>query len=107
MVILHVKDKNNWGPQGGSTFIIGTSGLVHRHAPRMDAELRLKWEPLSEEFSSESGAETASPAAAAQPSLEEVPVAELLLVVQLHDGVISHASARRLDKAGWRFQKES
>ena len=34
-----------------------------------------------------------------------MPASELLLVVQLHDGVISHASARRWDKAGWRVQE--
>ena len=71
----------------------------------MDSKLRLKWEPLSEASVEEGGAETGAPEASARPSLEKVPVSKLLLVVQLHDGVISHASARRPDKAGWRIQE--
>ena len=31
---------------------------------------------------------------------------QVLLVVQLHDGVVSHAAARRLDKAGWKLDDE-
>ena len=81
------------------------SVVVHRHAPRMDSKLRLKWEPLSESSAAEGGAETAAPEALARPSLEKVSFAKLLLVVQLHDGVISHASARRLDRARWRVQE--
>ena len=81
------------------------SVVVHRRAPRMDARLRLKWEPLSESSAAQGGAERAAPKALAQPSLEKVPAAQLLLVVQLHDGVISHASARRLDRAGWRIRE--
>ena len=81
------------------------SVVVHRHAPRMDARLRLKWEPLSETTAAQGGAESAGPRALAQPSLEKVPAVQLILVVQLHDGVISHASARRLDRAGWRIRE--
>ena len=44
--------------------------------------------------------------AGAAPSLEQITVQQVLAVVQLHDGVMSHAAARRLDKAGWTLDKE-
>ena len=44
--------------------------------------------------------------AGASPILEQITVQQVLLAVQLHDGVMSHAAARKLDKAGWKLDAE-
>ncbi len=41
-----------------------------------------------------------------RPVLEQVAAKRVLCVVQLHDGVMSHAAARQLDKAGWTWKQE-
>ena len=72
--------------------------VVHRYKPVTDGRLRLYWQPL---FTGESGVEVL--ASGSIPSTETVPVKRILFPVQLHDGVVSHAAARRLDHAGYRY----
>ena len=47
------------------------------------------------------GAETTE--TGGKPSLEGVTPKQVLAVVQLHDGVLQHSVARRLDRAGWKI----
>lgn len=74
--------------------------IIHRYKPVTDGRLRLRWVPA---FVGEVGQESITPAK--QPSLETVTARRILCVVQLHDGVLAHATARQLDKAGWRLDE--
>ena len=74
--------------------------VVHRYRPLSDGRLRVSWRPV---FRSGSG-ETLD--AGEEPSTESVRAQDVILIVQLHDGgVLSHAAARSLDKAGWRLDE--
>ena len=70
---------------------------VRRHAPVSDGRLRLKWVPLF----LEGGVVTL--ATGTQTHTETVAVKHVVCTAQLHDGVLSHAVARRLDKGGFVF----
>ena len=70
---------------------------VHRHAPVSDGRLRLRWIPLF----LEGGVVTL--ATGTQMHTETVAVKHVVCTAQLHDGVLSHAVARRLDKANYIF----
>ena len=50
------------------------------------------------------GAETTE--AGGKPSLEGITPKQVLAVVQLHDGVLQHSVARRLDRAGWTISED-
>ena len=73
------------------------SVLVHKHRPTVDGKMRLKWEPMFHE----NGAEVLG--SGSVPSQEKVDVKHIVDLVQLHDGVLAHAAARRLDhrKFSW------
>eukprot|EP00969_Alexandrium_andersonii_P319430 14110593-Alexandrium_andersonii.AAC.1 len=43
--------------------------------------------------------------ASAVADRESVPFAQLLAAVALHSGVLAHASAPALDRAGWRVEE--
>jgi len=74
--------------------------VVHRYRPLSEGRLRVSWRPV---FRSASG-ETLD--AGEEPSTESVRAQDVILIVQLHDGgVLSHAAARSLDKAGWRLDE--
>ena len=75
--------------------------LVHRYLPVSDGRLRVLWKPA---YLSPEGTEMLEPGA--DPSQESVTVQQLVSVVQLHSGVLSHAAARRLDLAGWRLDEQ-
>jgi len=81
--------------------------VVHRHAPLTDGRLRVKWVPLfvkgaeDRDQPGEEGPSTEN----AKPSLENVQVKRVLTAVQMHDGVLGHAVARRLHRAGWRLDE--
>ena len=78
--------------------------VVHKHKPSTDGRLRVKWRPVFTAQTEAGGHEVLD--AGAAPSLEQITVQQVLAVVQLHDGVMSHAAARRLDKAGWTLDRE-
>ena len=71
--------------------------IVHRHHPVSDCRLRLYWTPVYVDHGSE------VLGTGAVPSKETVPVARILWPVQLNDGVLAHAAARRLGHAGYTF----
>ena len=72
------------------------SVVVHRYKPVTDGHLRLYWQLL---FTGGSGIEVLG--SGSTTSTETVPVKRILFPVQLHDGEISHAAARRLGHAGF------
>ena len=41
------------------------------------------------------------------PSKETVPINRVLFSAQLHDGVLAHAAARRLDQSNYRYEHEN
>ena len=55
-------------------------------------------------FYGTAGAETTE--AGGKPSLEGITPKQVLAVVQLHDGVLQHPVARRLDRAGWKISED-
>ena len=72
---------------------------VHRHGALADGRLRVKWQPIY----LDGGREVLGGGAVA--ALETVQYAEVLLVVELHTGVLAHGAARRLDRSGWRLEE--
>ena len=75
--------------------------VVHKYYPVSDHRLRLRWVPVFVEQGSEvlgSGSRT---------SEEQVAVNRIICTTQLHDGVIAHAVARRLDLAGYSFDEDA
>ena len=75
--------------------------MVHKYYPVSDHRLRLRWVPVFVEQGSEvlgSGSRT---------SEEQVAVNRIICTTQLHDGVIAHAVARRLDLAGYSFDEDA
>ena len=75
---------------------------VHKFIAKWDDRLRVKWAPL---FYGQNGEETTE--VGGKPSLEAIAIKQVLAEVQLHDGVLGHAVARRLDKAGWKVAEAS
>ena len=67
-----------------------------------NASSQVRWLPL---FYGQDGVETTEPGG--KPSLEAITVKQVLTVVQLHDGILGYAVARRLDKAGWKVSEGS
>jgi len=74
--------------------------IVHKHKPVSDGHLLLKWEPVFHE----DGAEVLG--TGSKPSEITVPVKQILEIIQLHDGTISHAAGRALHKRGYGFDDE-
>ena len=71
--------------------------VVQRHKPASDGRLRVKWRPVFLADAEAGGHEVLD--SGDKPSLEKVPVKRIICQIQLHDGVMSHAAARKLDKA--------
>ena len=74
--------------------------MVHKYGPVSDGHLRLHWQPLYWEdgvlvFGSGS-----------RPAEETVEIKRVLEPLQLHDGVISHAAARKLENRGFTFEDQ-
>ena len=69
--------------------------VVSRHRPLADGRLRIRWVPilLRDAYEAES------------PALETLHPRQIVTICQLHDGVLSHAAARQLDKHGWRLDE--
>ena len=81
-------------------FELEQSCSVHRYSAKTDGWLRVVWTPDSLPSSStEPGASEGS------PLLETVECNRVLGVVELHSGVLGHASARRLDIQGWKIDE--
>ena len=72
---------------------------MHKHQPQSEGRLRIKWLPVF--IDGNGGGEVL--VTGAQPSTERVEAKRLLFPVQLHDGVMSHAAARRLDNLDYGF----
>eukprot|EP00969_Alexandrium_andersonii_P331987 14672301-Alexandrium_andersonii.AAC.1 len=67
----------------------------------MDGRLRVRWLPLYYAAAEDGGQEQLE---GVRPSLQTVASTDVLSVVVLHEGgVMGHAVARRLGKAGWRL----
>ena len=60
--------------------------------------MRVKWEPV---FTMD-GQEVLSQGS--DPLLETVQFSKILLIIQLHDGIMGHAAARRLDRSHYVFE---
>ena len=73
--------------------------IVHRYKPVSENHMRLYWRPVC----SDGGSEVLG--SGQNPSTETIPVKRILFPVQLHDGVIAHAAARRLDHMGYRYDR--
>ena len=39
------------------------------------------------------------------PAKENVKAGQIVSIIDLHDGVVSHAASRKLDNAGWRYDE--
>lgn len=65
--------------------------LVHEHRATSDGQRRIKWQPIFHEGGTE-GFGTGSTA-----SQEKFEVKNIMKRVQLHDGALGHAQARKLD----------
>ena len=72
--------------------------VVHRYRPVSDHHLRLYWRPVY----IEEGIEVLGDGS--NPSTETVPLKRLLFPVQLHDGILAHAAARKLDHLGYKYE---
>ena len=70
---------------------------VHQYAPTKGEHLLLRWEPLYMEQG------TLVFGSGSHPSEEKVPLKRILEIVQLHNGVLSHAAARKHRKQRLRF----
>ena len=82
---------------------------MHRYKAQADGRLRVHWLPVYEASAEQGGAEVLGDRPehhGMKPLLENVPAKRLLCAVQLHDGVMSHAAARQLDRAGWTWKTE-
>jgi len=75
--------------------------VVHKHRPVSDSRLRLYWTPVYVE----AGEEVLG--SGSTPALETVTIRQLLWPVQLHDGVLAHAAARRLDHMEYRLDPDN
>ena len=80
--------------------------VLHRYRARADGRLRVHWIGvyLGEDGQDVFGDDPAHHGL--RPALEQVAAKRILCVIQLHDGVMSHAAARQLDKAGWTWRQE-
>ena len=72
-----------------------SSVVVQRFRPLSDGRLRVRWIPM----------ENVDAYGASTPALETLHCRQIMTTLQLHDGVLSHAAARRLDKSGWRLDE--
>ena len=80
--------------------------VLHRYRARADGRLRVHWIGV---YLGEDGQDVFGDNPAhhgLRPALEQVAAKRILCVIQLHDGVMSHAAARQLDKAGWTWRQE-
>lgn len=75
--------------------------ILHKHRPVTDHHFRLYWKPVYVE----EGQEVLG--SGSNPSKEPVPINRVLFSAQLHDGVLAHAAARRLDQSNYRYEHEN
>ena len=68
-----------------------------------DKRLRINWLPMFVARPEDGGKKRVIPSG--KPGLENIPIGKIIAVVQMHNGVIGHAVARRLDRAGWKFEE--
>jgi hypothetical protein len=73
--------------------------IVHRYSPLSDGRLRVRWIPTY----TVSGGEVLGEGEV--PAKENVRAQQIVSIVELHDGVVSHAVSRKLDNAGWRYDE--
>ena len=73
--------------------------IVHRYRPLADGRLRFRWLPAFTVGGDEVLGEGDVPAK------ENVQAGQIVSILDLHDGVVSHAASRKLDNAGWRYDE--
>ena len=77
------------------------SVTVHRHGALSDHRLRVRWLPV---FYGPDQQETLG--AGSDASRETLNYDAVISVVEMHaGGILAHAAARRLDRAGWRMEE--
>ena len=69
--------------------------IVHRYRPLADGRLRVRWLPASIVEGNEVLGEGAAK--------ENVKAGQIVSIIELNDGVVSHAASRKLDNAVWRY----
>ena len=84
--------------------VLGVSDLerlvtLHRFGAVTDSRLRVLWKPLYQDRENEGGFTTG---AGTHPVIQTVSWGDLIQQVELNSGVLNSASARKLDRAGWR-----
>ena len=84
--------------------ILGVSDLerlatLHRFGAVTDSRLRVLWKPLYQDRENEGGF---TAGAGTHPVIQTVSWGDLIQQVELNSGVLNSASARKLDRAGWR-----
>ena len=76
---------------------------AHRYSAVTDARLRVRWVP---QFTNTEGEVVLG--AGSNPVKQSIGFAAAIIgVVELHDGVLAHSSARKLNRAGWRVDAAS
>ena len=74
--------------------------VVHKYGPVSDGHLRLHWQPLYWEDG------VLVFGLGSKPAEETAEIKRVLEPIQLHDGVISHAAARKLENRGFTFEDQ-
>ena len=80
--------------------LLDAVAVVHQYHPVHDARLRVKWYPL---FRKPTGEINIDPSGEAV--VEDVPYRRVISIVEMNSGVINHASARALDRNGYRIDE--
>ena len=73
--------------------------IVHRYRPLADGRLRVRWLPAF----TVGGYEVLGEGDVA--AKENVKAGQIVSIIELNDGVVSHAASRKLDNAGWRYDE--
>ena len=73
--------------------------IVHRYRPLADGRLRVRWLPAF----TVGGNEVLGEGDVA--AKENVKAGQIVSIIELNDGVVSHAASRKLDNAGWRYDE--
>ena len=79
------------------------SVAVHRHGAISDGRLRALWKPVM--VDSEGQEVLGSAGQGEKAALEQVLAKQIICVVKLHSGVLSHSAANRLDRGNGRSRK--
>ena len=76
---------------------------VHRHGAISDGRLRGLWKPVM--IHAEGQEVLGSAGEGEKAALEQVLAKQIICVVELHSGVLSHSVANRLDRGKWKIEE--